>query len=100
MKIKIRLKIIVDIMLLLSGLASAITGIMLLISSPGPSTCSWFNRGRLISDITSRHSLKIFHDWGSIIFISFVIFHLILNWPTIICYFKSVRRNIAKKESV
>ena len=92
MRLKIKLKIIVDILLLLAGLLSIITGTMLLLSPSGPGTHSGLKTVGSIFDLTRRSSLKLLHNWGSIILVSLVIFHLILNWTTIICYIKSVFR--------
>jgi hypothetical protein len=89
-KLRIRLKIITDILLFLSGLVSMITGLALLILPSGPG-----NRGGIalstssILDLTARSGLKILHDWSSMILIALIIFHLILNWKVIVCYFKN-----------
>ena len=92
MRLKIKLKIIVDILLLLAGLLSIITGIILLLSPSGPGTHSRLKTAESMFDLTGRSSLKLLHNWGSIILVSLVIFHLILNWATIVCYIKNIFR--------
>jgi len=97
MKIKIKLKIFVDILLLISGLFSAVTGIVLLLSPSGAGMHRGLKTGELISGLTSRGYIKILHDWSSIILILLIVFHLILNWSTILCYIKITYRNIIKQ---
>jgi len=82
----------VDILLLLAGLLSAITGIILLLSPFGPGTHRGLKTAESIFDLTGRSSLKLLHNWGSIILVSLVIFHLALNWATIVCYIKNMFR--------
>jgi len=98
MRLKIKLKIIVDALLLLAGLLSMITGIILLVSPSGPGTHSGLKTAEAIFDFTSRSSLRLLHDWGSILLISLIIFHLILNRTTIIHYVKSAF-SAARKQS-
>jgi len=82
----------VDILLLLAGLLSAITGIILLLSLSGPGTNRGLKTAESIFGLTGRSSLKLLHNWGSIILVSLVIFHLALNWTTIVCYIKNISR--------
>jgi len=97
MKIKIKSKIIVDILLLISGLFSAVTGIILLLSPSGAGMHRGLKTGELITGFTSRGYAKILHDWSSIILVALVVIHLILNWSTILCYIKSINRNLIKQ---
>ncbi len=99
MKLKIKLKIIVDIFLLIAGLFSTVTGIVLLASPSGAGMHRGLRTDELILGLTSRGYVKILHDWSSIILILLVVFHLILNWPTILCYIKSIYRNVIKQNS-
>ena len=89
MRIKIRLKIIVDILLLLSGLVSIGTGLALLILPSGPGTQAGLRASSSVFDLFTRSGLKLFHDWSSILIIAFIVFHLTLNWRMMICYFKN-----------
>lgn len=98
MKIKIKSKIFVDILLLISGLFSAITGIVLLLSPSGAGMNRGLKTGELIFGLSSRGYVKILHNWSSIILVLLVVIHLILNWHTILCYIKSINRNIAKQD--
>jgi hypothetical protein len=89
-KLKTKLKIITDISMFISGLVSAVTGLALLILPSGQGTrggtvFSTFS----ILDFTTRSGLKMLRDWSSIILISLIFFHLILNWKIILCYFKN-----------
>jgi hypothetical protein len=97
MRLKTKTKIIVDILLFISGLLSAVTGIILLLSPSGPGTHRGLRTAESIFDITSRSSLKILHDWGSIILILLVIIHIILNWSTITCYVKNMFRAVSNR---
>ena len=99
MRLKIKLKIILDILLLLAGLMSAITGIILFISPSGPGTHRGLDTTEFVFNLTGRILLKIFHNWSSIILIALVIFHLMLNWTTIVCYLKSISRVLKKQSS-
>ncbi len=98
MKIKIKTKIFVDILLLISGLLSTVTGIMLLLSPSGQGMHRGLNTEKLIFEATGRGDLKLIHDWSSIMLIALVIIHLILNWSTILCYIKSINRNMIKQD--
>ncbi|MDD3776684.1 MAG: DUF4405 domain-containing protein [Actinomycetota bacterium] len=88
MRLKIKLKIIIDIFLLFFMLISALTGIVLMVTPSGPGTRAGQGAGASILDLASRSSLKLFHDWSSILLIAMVVFHLMLNGSTIVCYFK------------
>ena len=87
MRLKIKLKVIVDIFLLLAVIISAVTGVLLLLGPSGPGT----QAGTSVSlfDFASRSSLKLFHDWSSILLIILIVFHLMLNWNIIIRYIRS-----------
>ncbi|MBC8390198.1 MAG: DUF4405 domain-containing protein [Actinobacteria bacterium] len=87
MSLKIKLKVIVDIFLMLAMIVSAVTGILLLLGLSGPGTQAGIS-GSLF-DFTSRSSLKLFHDWSSILLIILVVFHLMLNWNIIVRYIRS-----------
>lgn len=92
-KTKIRLKIIVDIMLFLSGLISIVTGLALLILPSGPGTGAGLAAGSSsIFDLSTRGGLIFLHDWSSMLLIALIFFHLMLNWRMIICYVKNALR--------
>jgi len=87
-RLKIKLKVIVDIFLLLAMIISAVTGVLLLLSPSGPGTRAGISVS--LFDFTSRSSLKLFHDWSSILLIILIVFHLMLNWNIITRYIRSV----------
>ena len=89
MRIKIRLKMIVDILLFLSGLVCMGTGLALLILPSGPGTQAVLKASSSVFDLFTRSGLKLFHNWSSILIIAFILFHLMLNWRMILCYFKN-----------
>ncbi len=91
MRIKIKAKIIVDIMLFLSGLGSIVSGLILLILPSGPGTGAGLTTASSsIFDLTTRGGLRFLHDWSSILLVAFILFHLALNWRIIICYVRNV----------
>lgn len=91
MRIKIKTKIIVDIMLFLSGFGSIVSGLILLILPSGPGTGAGLaTASSSIFDLTTRGGLRFLHDWSSILLVAFILFHLALNWRIIICYAKNV----------
>ncbi|HAJ95017.1 MAG TPA: hypothetical protein DCP02_02175 [Actinobacteria bacterium] len=90
MRIKIKAKIIVDIILFLSGLSSIVSGLILLILPSGPGTGGGLTAASSsIFDLTTRGGLRFLHDWSSILLVAFIFFHLVLNWRLIICYAKN-----------
>jgi hypothetical protein len=98
MRIKIRLKLIVDILLFLAGLVCIITGITLLILPSGPGTKAGLAQASSSTlDITTRSGLRLWHDWSSIIIIALILFHLMLNWRTIVCYVRNAFKPAARK---
>jgi len=93
MRIKIKAKIIVDIILFLSGLSSIVSGLILLILPSGPGTGAGLTTASSsIFDLTTRGGLIFLHDWSSILLVAFISFHLMLNWRIIICYIKNALR--------
>ena len=89
MRIKIRLKMVIDILLFLSGLISIGTGLALLILPSGPGTQAGIKASSSVFDLFTRSGLKLFHDWSSLLLIALILFHLILNWRMITCYFRT-----------
>jgi len=87
MSLKIKLKIIVDVFLILVMIGSSVTGIILLLSPSGPGSMAGIS-GSLF-DFASRSSLKLFHNWTSILVIVLIVFHLMLNWNIILCYIRN-----------
>ena len=93
MRIKIRLKVVVDILLFLSGLISMATGLTLLILPSGPgSRAGLVSASSALLDLTTRGGLRLLHDWSSILIIALIFFHLVLNWRMIICYARNAFR--------
>jgi hypothetical protein len=98
MRMKIKIKIIVDILLFLSGLVSIVTGLFLLILPSGPGTRAGLaSASSLLLDVTTRSGLRLLHDWSSIIIISLIFFHLMLNWRIIICYVRNAFKPADRK---
>ena len=98
MRIKIKLKVIVDILLFLSGLISIVTGLALLIVPSGPGTKAGLaSASSSLFDLTTRGGLRLAHDWSSLLIIALIFFHLALNWRLIICYAKNAFRPAAQK---
>ena len=62
MRIKIRLKMIVDILLFLSGLVSMGTELALLILPSGPVTRAALKASSSVFDLFTRSGLKLFHN--------------------------------------
>jgi hypothetical protein len=62
MRMKIRLKIIVDMLLFLSGLVSIGTGLALLILPSGPGTQASLRASSSVFDLFTRGGLKLFRD--------------------------------------
>ena len=94
MRIKIRLKIVVDILLFLSGLISMGTGLALLILPSGPGTHAGIKAASSVFDLFTRSGLKLSHDWSSLLLITLIMFHLFLNWRMIFCYFKNALKPV------
>ena len=97
MRIKIRLKLIVDILLFLAGMVSIVTGITLLILPSGPGTRAGLAGTSSILDITTRSGLRLWHDWSSIIIIALILLHLALNWRILLCYMRNAFRPAPQK---
>ncbi len=97
MSIKIRFKLVVDILLFLTGLVSIVTGITLLIFPSGPGTRAGLAGTSSILDITSRSGLRLWHDWSSIIIIALILLHLALNWRILVCYMRNAFRPAPQK---
>jgi hypothetical protein len=98
MRIKIKLKVIVDILLFMAGLVSIVTGLTLLILPSGPGARAGLaSASSSLFDITTRGGLRLLHDWSSIIIIALIFFHLMLNWRIILCYVKNVFRPADQK---
>lgn len=95
MSLKIKLKVIVDIFLAIAMMGSSVTGIILLLIPSGPGTQAGIS-GSLF-DFASRSSLKLFHDWTSILLIVLIVFHLMLSWKVIIGYIRSIIRTQRKR---
>jgi len=93
-KLKIKTKFTIDIFLIISFVFNIITALMLLFSSGGGAHGRAGSIGLL--NFTSRSSLRLIHDWTGLLIIALVVFHLILNWKTIICYFKNLLNNNIK----
>ncbi|MBN2072655.1 MAG: DUF4405 domain-containing protein [Actinobacteria bacterium] len=89
MRLKIKIKFFIDILLFVAGLVSAGTGAALLFGPSGNGTHGGLRAATSFLEFSSRGTLRLFHDWSSLILIALVIFHLMLNWGTITCYFKN-----------
>ena len=94
MSLKIKLKLIVDIFLAIAMIGSSVTGIILLISPSGPGSRAGISDS--LFDFASRSSLRLSHDWISILLIVLIVFHLMLNWKIILGYLRNIFRERRK----
>lgn len=93
MRIKIKTKIIVDIILVLSALGSIVSGLILLVLPSGPGTGSRLSASSSIFNLSTKGGLRFLHDWSSILLVALILFHLMLNWRIIVCYVKNAFRS-------
>jgi hypothetical protein len=91
---RVRIKLVMDMLLFLSGLVSVITGLLLLFLPSGPGLGG--GPAASIFDITSRTGLRLFHDWSSLLIIALLLFHLSFNWRILLGYIKNVYRSSFK----
>jgi len=98
-KLRLKTKLTIDIFLAAAFLFNIVTALMLLFNTGGG------GRGQSnvlvnLFDFSSRSSLRLIHNWTGLLIIALIIFHLILNWRVIICYFKNLLRSakVAKVE--
>jgi len=92
-RIRIWLRVIVDILLLVAGLINVATGLMLffgLAQGPGRSKEAALS----ILELSSKGLSRLIHNYSGIIIIALVIFHLMLNFNTFLCFFRSIRKNL------
>ena len=96
---KLKTKFIVDILLAASFIFNVITALILLFNTGGGGSGRSTGLVNLF-DFSSRNSLRLIHDWSGLLVIALIIFHLMLNWVTILCYFKNLLRSTAKVAKV
>jgi hypothetical protein len=106
MKIKTKAKIGVDITMAVAFLFNIFTGLAIffgIIAGGG----SQYRGGRgsgiqSIADLGTKSWYKLIHDWSGILIIILIAAHIILNWRTIMCYFRSIYKSgkIAKANQV
>ncbi len=91
---KLKAKFTVDLFLAAAFIFNIITALILLFSTGGGGRGQSSGSINLF-DFSSRNSLRLMHDWTGLLIIALIIFHLMLNWRTIICYFKNILRSAA-----
>ena len=87
---KVRLKYLIDALMLLSFLIIAMSGFILWIIFPSGS-----GAGRAPPFIFDRFQWIFIHDWLSVLLVILIFIHLILNWNWI----KSMTKNIFIKNA-
>jgi len=88
-KWRLKTKLTVDIFLAIAFVFNIITALMLLLNTGGGGRGQSATLVNLF-DFSSRNSLRLIHDWTGLLIIALIIFHLMLNWRTILCYFKNL----------
>lgn len=82
-------------MLFIAGIINAITGLLILlgvVAGPG----RYNERILSVTELSSKGIAKLIHNYTGIIIISLVFFHLLLNWKTILCYFRMLFKKSGK----
>ncbi|MCL4385915.1 MAG: DUF4405 domain-containing protein [Actinobacteria bacterium] len=94
-KWKLKTKFTIDIFLIITFIFNVITALMLLFNTGGGAY--WRSSGIInLLNFSNRSSLRLIHDWTGLLIIALILFHLILNWRTIVCYFKNLLSSAAK----
>ncbi|MBN2142201.1 DUF4405 domain-containing protein [Candidatus Woesearchaeota archaeon] len=92
---KIKVNYIVDAILGLSFIVTAVTGMLLFIFMP-----SGVRQGRLQEFLgVTKETWTFYHDWAGIIMIALALVHLILHWNWIVCMTKSFFKKNAAGDS-
>jgi len=97
-KNKIKIKLVIDIFLIIAFFFNIFTALGLLFGFAGRGSHLRGGRETAITnifDFGSRSSFRLIHDWSGILIIVLILAHLIINWETLVCYFKNAI-NIAK----
>ena len=89
----------IDILLAISFIFNVVTALILLFNTGGGGYGRSTGLANLF-DFSSRSSLRLIHDWTGLLMIALIIFHLMLNWRTILCYFRNLFRSTAKVAKV
>lgn len=97
MKNKAKINLGVDIVIGLSFLVAAVSGVILLFAGSGG-----FQGGRNPAFtqtilFLSRNDWKLLHDWSAVIMIIGTFVHLIFHWNWITCMIKNMLRGKNKK---
>lgn len=88
-KWRLKAKLTIDIFLAAAFVFNIFTALILLFNTGGGGRGQSTGLVNLF-DFSSRSSLRLIHDWTGLLIIALIIFHLMLNWRTIICYFKNL----------
>jgi hypothetical protein len=104
-KIKFKIKLGVDIAMIVVFLVNMFTGFAMffgIVAGGGRmyGGARGFNTFD-IAEIGAKAWYRLIHDWSGIIMVILILFHLILNWNTLCCYLRnSFKKNKNKKEEI
>ncbi len=93
-KIKLKIKLGIDIAMILSFLINMFTGVAVffgLVTNGGFRQNRGFNIFNMqdLANLGIKGYFKLIHNWSGIIIIILILIHLILNWDTFWCYLKN-----------
>ena len=103
-RLKIRLKLGTDILMLIAFLVNMFTGFVIFFGFVSGGGRQYAGAGGVqvanLLDLSAKAWYRLLHDWSGIIFIALILVHLILNWNTLACYFRNMIRSakIAKTQ--
>jgi len=86
---KSKLNYVLDLLMFLSFLISAITGLILFFFLPSRIRRAGYSE---LFGITKRE-FSLFHEYSGIIFIAFALIHIILHWRWVVFITKSLLKN-------
>jgi hypothetical protein len=98
-KNKTKINYIVDMIIGIGFLLSAVSGIVLLLAGSGGYQGG--RNPRYMSEILflSRSVWKDIHNWSSIIMAAGVALHFVLHWNWLVCMTRSLFRNVFREKS-
>ena len=105
-KIKLKVKLGIDIAMILIFLVNIFTGFAIFFGLVqggghqyrGYAKISNLNFTNLTNDFSSKTLFRLYHDWSGILFVILILVHLILNWNTLWCYFRNILKKPEKPE--
>ncbi|MCE5330052.1 DUF4405 domain-containing protein [bacterium] len=98
-KLKLKTKFIIDIFLAAAFMFNVVTALILLFNTGGGGNrqSTWLVN---LFDFSSLSSVRLIHDWSGLLMVALIVFHLMLNWRIILCYFKNLSRSTTKVAKV